>query len=40
MKRDESSANAEFIVQDLPYHVKRVFLEGTNNVNDPWFIRA
>jgi hypothetical protein len=30
-KRNESSAKPEFIIEDLPYHVRRIYLHGENS---------
>jgi hypothetical protein len=28
----------EFILEDLPYHVKRVYIHGENSIKKPWNI--
>ncbi|KAM3143533.1 hypothetical protein pb186bvf_004295 [Paramecium bursaria] len=38
--RDQSSAKPHFIGADLPYHVKRIYLNGFNSYNQPWVIYA
>ncbi len=39
VKREESSAKAEFIIEDLPYHLKRVYAHGENSYSRPWSIK-
>jgi hypothetical protein len=39
-KREESSAKSEFIIEDLPYHVKRIYVHGVNSLHRPWHIKA
>jgi hypothetical protein len=34
--KEESSANGAFILEDLPYHMRRVYLRGTNSIGSPW----
>ena len=32
----QSSDKDTFVIEDLPYHVKRLYLCGTNCYNQPW----
>lgn len=36
IKRKQNSQQGIFTTQDLHYHVKRVYLTGTNTYNCPW----
>lgn len=31
---------SEFIIEDLPYHIKRVYVHGYNSYNWPWNIKV
>ena len=37
-RREESSAKNEFVIEDLPYHQKRIYLHGENTYSRPWRI--
>jgi hypothetical protein len=39
-RREESSAVPKFIVEDLPYHIKRIYAHGENSYQRPWNLKA
>lgn len=38
MAREESAAKGEFVNEDLPYYISRIYLKGSNMQDDPWLI--
>jgi hypothetical protein len=37
-RKEESAAKGDFVNEDLPYHIRRIYLKGSNLQDDPWAI--